>query len=45
MDPDRIALEASDGRSVDDALRVREAAVEAGALRPRLLRRPDSAEP
>ena len=30
---DRIALEASDGRSVDDSLRVLEAAVEAGELR------------
>jgi hypothetical protein len=30
---DRIALEASDGRGVDDALRVLEAAVEAGELK------------
>jgi alkyl hydroperoxide reductase subunit AhpC len=41
----RIALEASDGRTVDEALRVLEAAVEAGEQKAAAARRPGSAEP
>ena len=45
MDPDRISLEASDGRSVDEALRVLEAAVEAGEKKAAAAAAAGSAEP